>query len=239
MRLKKTSRSTDEALQALLRDAIVHAALSGAASAIATQPELTRRVLAATDELLGRALKHYVSHLTGALPTPRFTPHGHEVELPAELAPRPPIGSVLDMEATRSQATQARRKRVAEGELLNANDFLEHLGMSRTALTKAVETHRIFAVEVDAIPHYPAFYFSPLYDRKRMLSRVTRALRGLSGWAKLDFYESPNEVLGGQSPLEALAKGRLADVLTLATAYGDDFEDEKRHHEQASANGFG
>ena len=61
-----------------------------------------------------------------------------------------------------------------------------------------------------------------LTDRKRVLAKVTKALGALSGWAKLDFFESPNALLEGLSPLEALAKGRVAEVLALAKTYGED-----------------
>jgi len=67
--------------------------------------------------------------------------------------------------------------------------------------------------------YYPAFYADGRFDR-RSLEKVTRALGDVPAASKYFFFTSPSTLLGNTTP-EALAKGRLDDVVTSAGAFSE------------------
>jgi hypothetical protein len=68
--------------------------------------------------------------------------------------------------------------------------------------------------------YYPAFYADGRLDR-RSLEKVTKALGDVPAASKYFFFASPSTLLGNATPLEALAKGRLDDVVTSAAAFSE------------------
>jgi hypothetical protein len=68
---------------------------------------------------------------------------------------------------------------------------------------------------------YPAFFAEPAYER-RALEKVCKALGDLPGAAKWDFFMSPRVSLNGRTPLQALAKGALDEVLEAANAFREE-----------------
>lgn len=53
------------------------------------------------------------------------------------------------------------------------------------------------------------------------MSDVLETLHSFDQWMQLTFFLNGNMRLGGQSLLEALRQGRIADVLRAARAYGE------------------
>ncbi len=106
---------------------------------------------------------------------------------------------------------------VAEGKLLRAEIVCEALGITEQRLSKDVAAGRIFSVEVEADQYYPAFFLARELDRKD-LAKVLRRLDGFTGWEKWDFLTGPKESLGGLTPLQALMRGEVKQVLRTAAA---------------------
>jgi hypothetical protein len=209
----------------ILKDRVVDRALLGAASAFAgfSGAERTSAVMDLPDEELGRAFKKHLGTLDSAdSPTDSSRALVRKVTLPA-IEPFTGTDEGLDVPKLGAQALTARRAMVKKKELLDTSAMAEALGISRQALNKAVTAKRMFSVEVDGTPYYPAFYASPDLDR-RELERVTQKLDNMPGWLKLDFLTSPNSALGDIAPIEALKLGLLPAALELAKAYGSDTE---------------
>jgi hypothetical protein len=111
----------------------------------------------------------------------------------------------------------SRNALVAEGKLLRAEILCESLGITEQRLRKRVASGRIFAVDIQGAQYYPAFFLADGLDRKD-LSKVARRLGGLTGWSKWRFFTEPNESLGGLTPLQALLRGDVKQVLRTAKA---------------------
>lgn len=109
---------------------------------------------------------------------------------------------------------------IARGELLASADFALALGTSRQALSKAVAAQRVFFLEHAGGRYFPAFFLDPKYQRSH-LEQVSKCLGELPGASKLQFFQSKKASLGGLSPLEALAKGKLTLVKKTATAFAE------------------
>ncbi|WP_322104838.1 hypothetical protein [Paraburkholderia sp. J41] len=142
-----------------------------------------------------------------------------------DLAP----GSVLKAEqaaagygghADENDVLRRREALVREQHLMKPATFLEHLGVTKQALSKAVKAGRIFGVEVGPTTYYPAFYLSLEVDRKR-LQKVTQELGSLPGWSKWQFFTQPKGSLGRRTPLEALAAGMVTDVMAAAKGFAE------------------
>jgi hypothetical protein len=209
----------------ILKDRVVERAFLGAASAFAvvSGAERTSAVMDLADDELGREFRKHLGTFDSA-----DSPMGSS-RAPVRKVALPPIEPFtgkdegLDVTKLGAQALAARRAMVKKKELLDTSAMTEALGISRQALNKAVTAKRMFSVEVDGTPYYPAFYASPDLDR-RELERVTQKLDNLQGWLKLDFLTSPNSALGDIAPIEALKLGLLPAALELAKAYGSDTE---------------
>jgi len=106
---------------------------------------------------------------------------------------------------------------LAEGKLLRAEIVCEALGISEKKLRKDVARSRIFSVDVEGAHYYPAFFLVNELNRK-YLAKIVRRLGGLSGWRKWGFFTKENESLGGLTPLQALMRGEVKQVLQTATA---------------------
>jgi hypothetical protein len=107
---------------------------------------------------------------------------------------------------------------VREGSLLEPADFAARLNWTRQALSKALTSNRVFFVEVQGSRYFPAFFTNPRYER-RHLEAVSKALGTLPGATKLWFMSSPKGSLAGETPLQALAKGKVADAVRAAEGF--------------------
>lgn len=121
----------------------------------------------------------------------------------------------------REQEAQRRRQDIAAGRLLGPADMRERLGISRQALSAAVRAQRLFVLAGPSGDFlYPAFFADGRHDRA-VLEKVSRALGSLPGGAKWEFFTTPRLSLGKKTPLQALARGQVEEVLAAAAAFAD------------------
>jgi hypothetical protein len=137
------------------------------------------------------------------------------LELPIESSngerPTPDKG-VMD------EAGRAYRQRLVAGKkLMSSGDMQKALGFTRQALSAAIKTSRMFTVEVDGQTYYPSFFADGDVDRA-VLEKISRMLGSMPGWLKWDFFTAARGSLGDMSPLEALRKGKVAEVERIAQA---------------------
>lgn len=110
---------------------------------------------------------------------------------------------------------------VNKGQLVPPSQFKDLMGWAgRQAVWKAAESHRVFYLTYKAERYFPAFYCDPTYDR-RHLEAVTKVLGDLPGGSKLQFFLTRKGSLGGDTPLQALAAGRVAKVKDVAAAFAE------------------
>ncbi|MHB1077181.1 hypothetical protein [Thiobacillus sp.] len=109
---------------------------------------------------------------------------------------------------------------VARKAVIPSGKLTDALGITRQALSKAVQANRIFSVEVGGENYYPGFFADPAIERRK-LERVSKTLGGLDGWQKWQFFTTPKASLGGVTPLEALKRGRYEKVVTAATGFAE------------------
>jgi hypothetical protein len=119
---------------------------------------------------------------------------------------------------SRQKAVNSLERMAREGALIKAGELIEQLGWTRQALSKARKAQRVFSVEIRGEAYYPAFYTDPQYER-RQLEAVSKVLGDLPGTSKLQFMLTPKGSLDSLTPLEALAKGRVADVKIAAEGF--------------------
>ena len=120
------------------------------------------------------------------------------------------------------QERQQREKDVASHRLLSGPELRARLAVTPQALSAALKARRLFALRGASGEYvYPAFFADPRHDR-HTLEKISKTLRDLPGAAKWDFFTAPRLSLGGKSPLEALAKGKLDAVMAAARAYADE-----------------
>lgn len=145
-----------------------------------------------------------------------------DAELPAEsgrrgIAPKTPTGSSAKVEPVLG----SNEEMIERGFLLDSQTFQNLMGWSsRQALSKAVKDSRVFYVTHKSERYFPAFYGDGAYERSH-LEAVSKILGDLPGGSKLQFFVTPKRSLDGQTPLQALAAGRLAKVKDLASAFAE------------------
>ena len=111
---------------------------------------------------------------------------------------------------------------VRKGQLVTPGKFQELMGWStRQAVSKAAQSHRIFSLAHKAERFFPVFFADPAYDRKH-LEAVSKVLGDLPGGSKLQFFLTRKGSLGGETPLQALAAGRVAKVKDVAAAFAEE-----------------
>lgn len=137
------------------------------------------------------------------------------------VSPKDVAESAAFMAKMRQGSAEALQRRISNKELLPSTEFLAALNMRRQSLSEAVKANRMFAmVGPSGENYYPAFYADAELDR-RPLERVSKVLGQLPAASKYFFFTSKSVVLGGITPLEALKKGRVADVLAAAVGFVD------------------
>ncbi|MCC7644645.1 MULTISPECIES: hypothetical protein [unclassified Janthinobacterium] len=126
------------------------------------------------------------------------------------------------MRGLEEQERQQREKDVASHSLLSGPELRARLAVTPQALSAALKARRLFALRGASGEYvYPAFFADPRHDR-HTLEKISKILGDLPGPAKWDFFTVPRLSLGGKSPLEALAKGKLDAVMAAARAYADE-----------------
>jgi hypothetical protein len=110
--------------------------------------------------------------------------------------------------------------RIANRELISSGELQRALDVKRQAISGAVKAKRLFAiVGPSGENYYPAYYADPTLDRRK-LEQVSKLLGSLPAQAKHHFFTSKSTLLQ-ETPLEALRKGREADVLIAAGGFAE------------------
>jgi hypothetical protein len=119
----------------------------------------------------------------------------------------------------RRQSAAALQRRIERKELLPPKEFQNALGISRQSVNEAIKSRRMFALlGPSGEYYYPAFYADGNLNR-REVEKVAKVLGDLPAPSKYHFFTSKSLFLGVVTPLQALKKGRLEDVMIAATAY--------------------
>lgn len=123
----------------------------------------------------------------------------------------------LGPEETAAATTAAR---IANGELISSGELQRALDVKRQAISVAVKAKRLFAIVGPSGENfYPAYYADETLDRRK-LEQVSKALGSLPAPSKHHFFTSKSSMLG-ETPLQALRKGREADVLAAAAGFAE------------------
>jgi hypothetical protein len=107
------------------------------------------------------------------------------------------------------------------GGVLTSEEVAELLGVSRQAVDKRRSGNQLFALTQGRRGYqYPGFQFE---DGKPLpgLDKVLANLEALDPWMQLRFFTSPNERLSNRSPIEMLRKGRVDEVVQVASGFGE------------------
>ena len=120
------------------------------------------------------------------------------------------------------QETAQRTRDIDNGLLVPGVTLAARLKMSPQGLHHARKTRRMFALQGPSGELvYPAFFADPRQDRKR-LEAVSKVLGDMPGAAKWDFFMSLRLSLGNKTPLDALAKGKVAAVMVAAQSFAEE-----------------
>lgn len=139
-------------------------------------------------------------------------------------APRKAIGTSTAATITSSRVEPtlgSNNEMIHSGLLRDSQAFQELMGWStRQALSKAIQSNRVFYLTHKSGRYFPAFYGDSAYERSH-LETVSKILGDLPGGSKLQFFLTPKRSLDGQTPLQALAAGRLSKVKDVASAFAE------------------
>lgn len=185
-----------------------------ALAARACGEEVVKALLALPDEELGRRLKQAIA-LYLEVNNPPISKATLSRSVRSGTAKRMERGLRVLVE---DLALDARRQFVQDGELITAAALQSGLHLSARALSQAVNARRMFTVRVDDTDYFPAFYVCETPDRRK-LEAVTKCLGDMPGQSKLWFFTSPQEFLGGLTPLQALPFGLPGRVKFAATSF--------------------
>jgi hypothetical protein len=116
-----------------------------------------------------------------------------------------------------------RKKQMLEisGGALSSEQAAEVLGISRQAVDKRRSSNQLLALTQGRRGYsYPSFQFE---DGKtiRGLEETLAQLKSLDPWMQMVFFTSPNERLGGKTPIESLQNGLVEEVARVASGYGE------------------
>lgn len=205
-------------------------ALASAAGAL-THAEGVDVLLGVPDAELGRILKLRIYAFRRLLlplsqPSAKGNPKKglvEKVRLDAMPLSTATTEEALPRDEWKQKAAEARRTLLKKKELISTGDLRAALDVTRQAVSAAARSSRIFTVEVDGETYFPAFFVDGKVDRVT-LEKVSKRLGKLPGWTKWDFFTSPKGSLGGISPLEALHKGKVDEVLRITSAFVEERE---------------
>lgn len=108
--------------------------------------------------------------------------------------------------------------RIERGELVTKDELITRLGSNRRWVADALKTGRVFSLQSPAgADYFPSFFADISYGR-RALGRVSKVLALLPGASKYQFFTNKSLTLG-MTPLQALAEGRVKEVLVCASGF--------------------
>lgn len=155
------------------------------------------------DEIAQRAMHKAESCVDTAMSTPKSVREGD---------------ALVAQAWAKSNATMA--SRIANGEFLTSGELQGRLHIKRASISGAVKAGRMFAlVGPSGENFYPAYFANEALDR-RVLEKVSKSLGTLPASSKHHFFTSKSTLLEA-TPLEALRKGRVNDVISAAAAFAE------------------
>lgn len=144
-----------------------------------------------------------------------------------EARSRPPAPIVTEKASRDGAKFMAKMRRASEvallsrierGELVTQDELIARLRGNRRWVSDALKAGRIFSLQAPSGGDYfPSFFADSSYDR-RALGRVSKVLAILPGPSKYHFFTNKSLTLG-MTPLQALAGGRVKDVLICASGF--------------------
>jgi len=135
------------------------------------------------------------------------------VATPASIAANEKIMKALHAGAAKKLIGRIRRK-----ELLTKEELIERLGGNRRWVNSALRAGRLFSLQAPSGTEYFPAFFADCSHRRRSLGLVAHALGGLPGPSKYFFFVTKFTSLQ-MNPLEAIALGRMSDVLECALGF--------------------
>jgi hypothetical protein len=124
------------------------------------------------------------------------------------------------MASVEQNAAAALEVRITNRLLVDSAELEHKLRVRRRAIRNAVAANRLIEFQRSTgEKFYPSFYTDASLNR-RDVEKVSKALGALPPDLKLHFFTQRLTSLNA-SPLEALRKGRLIEVLNLATAFAE------------------
>jgi biotin operon repressor len=130
------------------------------------------------------------------------------------------LDSSLTSRAARLRGLHQRQELLSRCDgVLSAEQVAHLLGISRQAVNKRRQAAHLIGISLGRRGYvYPALQFGS-EGVLPGLQQVLEDLEPHDAWMKLAFMLNGNTRLGGQSPLEALRQGKLAEVRRAARAY--------------------
>ncbi|MFW2545473.1 helix-turn-helix domain-containing protein [Primorskyibacter sp. 2E107] len=107
------------------------------------------------------------------------------------------------------------------GEMLSSAQVADLLGITRQAIDKRRNAHKLLAVRVASDWVYPAFQFGK-EDVLTGIEEVLQAHAGDDPWVILDILLAPDEALGDRSLLQAIQQGDAEAVSRHVAQQGGD-----------------
>jgi len=124
------------------------------------------------------------------------------------------------MAQARQEAASNLVERIRLGEFIRSEQLQTTWQVDRAAISDAEAAGGLFSVVgPSGENYYPAFYTDTALER-RVLEKVAKALGPLPAAVKYHFFTSKFTALG-ESPLEALRKGRIEQVLAAAACFAE------------------
>ncbi len=147
-------------------------------------------------------------------------PHEEKILLAAVL--QPTVLETLSAPLLKAKLPGVERKRellVAEGGTISAEEAGDLLGISRQAVDKARRAGRLLALNIRRAWRYPLWQF-PDATILPGLREVLGSLRTMSPWVRAAFLLDRNAHLGNRRPLDLLKQAKVAEVIDVARAHG-------------------
>lgn len=143
--------------------------------------------------------------------------HAVETELTAQAKQE----NAAVMAELRQGSAIALQHRIDNKLLLPPKDFQTALGISRQAINEAVKAKRMFALLGPGGEYYYPAFFADKDLHRRDIEKVSKALGNIPAPSKYFFFTNKSTSLGALSPLGALLKGRVDEVMEAAAAFAE------------------
>jgi hypothetical protein len=124
--------------------------------------------------------------------------------------------------ASKFRGLELRREMLkTAGGVLSARAVADLLNISRQAVDKRRAANQLLALTQGRRGYsYPSFQFQEGRTLEGLGTVLTK-LKSIDNWMQLKFFITPHERLGNRTPIEALQSGRINDVVSVASAYGE------------------